>query len=93
MGGKWRLAAGLTIFGLFAGCAHTSMPSLSHPCSAAVQQKRALRYDPFPESVGAADLSTVRPRDYQDPIAEPSQSRWHIDPVTNATRWGTTGRE
>jgi len=89
---RW-LTAGLTVLGMSAGCAHTTMPSLEHPRSADVQQKRALRYDPYAENVGATDMSTVRPREYQDPPAEPSQARWHDDPVTNSTRWGTTGQD
>jgi hypothetical protein len=68
----WR-AAGLTLLGTLAGCASTSMPSLSHPGPAGVQQKRAVKYDPWPESVGAADMSTVRPREYQNPPVKPPQ--------------------
>ncbi len=93
MRGPCWLTAGLILFGGLSGCAHTSMPSLEHPRSADIQQKRALRYDPYPESVSGNDMSTVRPREYENPPAEASQARWHSDPVTNSTKWGTTGQE
>jgi hypothetical protein len=93
MTGRWWLAAGLMILGTLAGCKSTVPPDLAHPGRAVVQQKRALRYDPYPETGIGTDISTVRPREYQIPPAEPSQSRWHLDPATNANRWGTQGRE
>jgi hypothetical protein len=88
---RW-LAAALMIFAL-AGCKFTDMPDLAHPRSATIQQKRALRYDPLPESNAVTDMSTVRPREYQNPPADPSQARWHLDQATNSTRWGTEGHE
>ena len=93
MRGSHWLAAGFVIFGVLAGCAHTSMPSLDHPRSADVQQKRALRYDPYADPNLGNDVSTIRPREYQNPPAEAEQSRWHLDRATNANRWGTTGNE
>ncbi len=93
MRGRWMLAVGVAILGTLAGCKSVAPPSLDHPRSAAVQQKRALRYDPYPENINGTDMSTVRPREYQDPPAEPSQARWHLDPATNSTRWGTQGQE
>jgi hypothetical protein len=93
MSGRLWLAAGLLILGTLAGCAHTTPPSLDHPGSAAVQQKRAIRYDPYADPNLGNDVSTIRPREYQNPAAEATQSRWHLDPATNDTRWGTTGRD
>ena len=93
MRGSCWLAGGLMFLGTLAGCAHTSPPSLDHPRSADIQQKRALRYDPYPEPVSGTDMSTVRPREYQNPPAESSQARWHLDPATNSNRWGTQGQE
>jgi hypothetical protein len=85
--------AGLMILGALSGCKSVTPPSLDHPRSADIQQKRALRYDPYPETGIGTDISTVRPRNYQDPPAEPSQSRWYLDKATNSTRWGTQGLE
>jgi hypothetical protein len=93
MNGRWLLAAGATLLGIIAGCKFTDMPSLTHPRSATIQQKRALRYDPYPETGIGTDISTVRPREYQIPPAEPTQARWKLDPATNGNRWGTLGRE
>jgi hypothetical protein len=93
MRGRCWLAAGVAIVGALAGCAHTTPPSLDHPGSAATQQKRALRYDPYADPSIGNDVSTIRPREYQNPPAEAAQSRWHLDPATNANRWGTTGQE
>jgi hypothetical protein len=93
MSKRWLPAAGLMILCTLAGCKTTATPDLEHPRSATVQQKRALRYDPYPENNVGTNMSDVRPREYQNPPAEPSQARWHDDPVTNANRWGTTGRE
>ena len=85
--------AGAVFFGVLAGCAHTTPPSLNHPGSEATQQKRALRYDPYANTNLGTDVSTIRPREYQNPPAEVSQSRWNLDRATNSTRWGTTGQE
>ena len=93
MRGSHWLAAGLMVFGTLTGCAHTAQPSLDHPRSADIQQKRALRYDPYPQTGIGPDISTVRPREYQNPPAEATQARWHDDPATNSTRWGTTGND
>jgi len=93
MRGRWLVTAGLMILGTFAGCKSVTPPSLEHPRSADIQQKRALRYDPYPETGVGTDISTVRPREYQNPPAEASQSRWYLDKATNSTRWGTQGRE
>jgi hypothetical protein len=91
--GRWSLAAGLMILGTLAGCKSTATPDLAHPGRGEIQRKRAIRYDPYPETRLGTDMSDARPREYEAPPAEPSQSRWHLDPVTNSTRWGTQGRE
>jgi len=88
----WLLALGLLVFGTLAGCQTTAKPSIANPGNAAVQQKRALRYDPYPSTEGGADMAGTRPRGYEIPPAEPTQARWTKSP-NNATRWGTTGNE
>jgi hypothetical protein len=92
------LALGLLLLGVL-GCSEkgmqkTGMPSLAHPRSAEVQQKRALRYDPYPETEpGGANMAGTRPRDYMYPPAEPTRARWGMNEnrsdYSNSDRWGT----
>jgi hypothetical protein len=72
-----------------------AMPSLAHPRSADIQQKRALRYDPYPETRGGPEMVGVRPREYQNPPAEASAARWHFpaDQQNKIERWGTNGND
>jgi hypothetical protein len=95
MKGSWWLTVGLTILGTLAGCKSTVPPDLSHPGRADVQQKRALRYDPYPETgVVGASMDGTRPRDYEAPPAEISRGRW-VRPeraqYPNTERWNTDG--
>jgi hypothetical protein len=92
------ILAGLLLLGVL-GCSQegqkkTGMPSLAHPGSGQVQQKRALRYDPYPESsVSGGNMDGTRPRDYQYPPAEPTRARWgtneNLSSYPNSERWGT----
>jgi hypothetical protein len=61
-----------------AGCQSTAKPSLLHPGSAQTQQNRAVRFDPYPENEPGPTMVGVRPRGYENPIAEPSRARWHL---------------
>jgi hypothetical protein len=85
--------AALLILAVVAGCQKTAMPSLFHPRSANVQQKRALRYDPYPDPNLGPNMVGVRPREYENPPAEVSQARWHLDLKSKQERWGTTGND
>jgi hypothetical protein len=52
-------------------------PNWLHPGSASEQQRRAIRYDPYPQIDMGPSTTNVRPREYEKPIAEPSQARWY----------------
>jgi hypothetical protein len=98
MKGRWSLAAGLTILGILAGCKDIASPSLEHPRSADIQQKRAVRYDPYAEPDVAPGMSDTRPREYQSPPAEPTRARWTIhnqslSQFPNSDRWRTDGMD
>jgi hypothetical protein len=90
------LAAGLFLCGSFLGCQNEKLgkPDVFHPRSADVQQKRALRYDPYPDTAGP-DMSGTRPREYASPPAEVSRARWGQNErgssYSNSQRWGTNG--
>ena len=93
MKGVWSVASGLLVLSVLGGCKTTAKPSLTEPRGADVQQKRALRYDPYPDTNAGPAMTGVRPRDYDIPPAETTRARWERDPATNATRWGTQGNE
>lgn len=92
----WSLAAGLLLLNLMVGCKSTAPPSLLHPRSADVQQKRAERYDPYPETNVGPGMAETRPRDYQNPPAETTRSRWEREDLSrypNSQRWNTNGQQ
>jgi hypothetical protein len=76
MKGPWPLAAGLLILAALGGCRGMATPDWSHPGSASVQQKRALRYDPYPENELGPPMTGTRPREYANPPPETSRARW-----------------
>ena len=82
MRGSCALAAGLMCLIAFGGCRSLARPDWTHPGSAKVQQDRALRYDPYPESGPGPALVGARPRGYQIAPPEPSRARWFLG------RWG-----
>jgi len=59
------------------GCAGVGMPQFFGAGS--VQQQRAVaeRFDPYPENDTAPSVGGGRPLGYEEPIAEPSRSRWN----------------
>ncbi len=69
-----------------AGCQGTAGPSWLHPGDADTQQKRALRYDPYPEPDTGPPVDGARPRDYETPLADPARARW-FGSNDNANRW------
>ncbi len=82
MKGRFALAAGVLCTIALAGCQHLARPDWTQPGSAASQQARALRYDPYPENEPGPALVGARPRAYQVGTPEPSRSRWFLG------RWG-----
>ena len=82
----WLIAGLLAVTN--GGCRSVATPDWMHPGSAAVQQSRAVRYDPYPENDAGPSLADVRPRDYETPLAEPARARWIVDRGgQNAARW------
>ena len=71
------------------GCASLGKPKwLEPPASARVQQRRAVRFDPFMENdIGPSllrqytTLDGTRPRDYAEPVAEVKRARWWSQPL------------
>lgn len=71
-------AAELLLIAIVGGCKGVEGPCWLHPGSAQCQQKKALRYDPYPENETGPPMEGVRPRDYQKPPPEASRARWHL---------------
>jgi hypothetical protein len=69
----------LWILAGMAGCSSLACPEWLHPGSEDDQLRRAKRYDPFPEADMGASTTNVRPRGFENPIAEPSQARWQLN--------------
>jgi hypothetical protein len=61
-----------------AGCQNTAQPNLVHPGTAQAQQNRAVRFDPYPDKELAPAMVGVRPREYENPLPEPTRSRWQL---------------
>jgi hypothetical protein len=76
-----NLALGLVV--VFAavggGCQNLARPNLLHPGTAEEQQKRAIRYDPYPQADMGPATTNVRPKAYDKPISEASQARWFLN--------------
>jgi hypothetical protein len=64
------------------GCASLAKPSLQTTSNARTQQRRAVRFDPYPQpDIGStlfreALMDGSRPRDYNEPVTEVRRSRW-----------------
>ncbi len=78
MKGPWSAAAGLLMLVALDGCRDIAGPDWTHPGTAAAQQKRALRYDPYPESDSGPSMEGTRPREFEIPPPEPSRARWQL---------------
>ena len=73
----WQsLVVGTFIFPAVVGCADITPPALFHPGTTEIQQRRAERFDPYPEQGVGPDISGTRPRDYQEAPAEVLRARW-----------------
>ena len=70
-----RLWLALLIVPLCAvGCSLPS-PCLGPPGPAALQQERAMRFDPYPEPDTGPEVVGGRPRGFDAPAAEPTRAR------------------
>ncbi len=58
------------------GCRNLEGPSLVGPGTAASQQARAQRFDPYPENEPGPPVVGSRPAEYQDPPPEVQRARW-----------------
>jgi hypothetical protein len=59
---------------LVSGCS-TSRPMLSAPGPIRQQQSRASVHDPYADNVAGPPIVGGRPREFQEPLAEPVRSR------------------
>lgn len=71
-----------------AGCASLGKPAWLEPGPARNQQRRATRFDPFPQDdIGPYAFRTygimdgARPRDYAEPVPEVRRARWWSQPL------------
>jgi hypothetical protein len=78
---RWCLAFG-TLFA--AGCSTAppfSLPDWGNPGTAATQQRRANRWDTFPETTPmGGDMDGARPREFVQSNPEPTRARWNFWP-------------
>ncbi|MFM9059242.1 MAG: hypothetical protein ACKOSQ_08980 [Planctomycetaceae bacterium] len=70
------------------GCASLGKPDWLAPGPARSQQRRAARFDPFPQDdIGPYAFRTygimdgARPRDYAEPVPEVRRARWWSQPL------------
>jgi len=76
------LLAVVSVMLLACGCASLAKPSLQPTSNARTQQRRAVRFDPYPQpDIGStlfreALMDGSRPRDYNEPVTEVRRSRW-----------------
>ena len=67
---------------LVGGCASLGKLTWQSNATAQTQQRRAVRFDPYPQDdIGStlfreALMDGSRPRDYNEPVAEVRRSRW-----------------
>ena len=58
------------------GCRGLSGPRLGGAGTAAYQQARAERFDPYPENEPGPPVVGSRPMEFQDPVPEVQRARW-----------------
>ena len=77
-----RLVPLLLALATAGGCASLGRPQWLEPGSARVQQRRAVRFDPYlqedvlPSSLRLSIMDGTRPRDFAVPVPEVRRSRW-----------------
>ena len=68
-----------------AGCTSPSpfsMPNWADPGPAAYQQRRANRWDTYPESRMGGDMDGARPREFAESNPEATRARWSFWPFS-----------
>lgn len=81
---KWLTGLIVPWFGV-AGCTAPpplDMPDIFDPGPAAYQQRRANRWDPFPETDSGPALDGARPREFVTSNPEPTRARWSFWPFS-----------
>lgn len=86
---SWRSCTLVALVALAAsGCASLGKPAWLEPGPARSQQRRAARFDPFPQDdIGPYAFRTygimdgARPRDYAEPVPEVRRARWWSQPL------------
>ncbi len=71
----WSLLLSVTMLPL-AGCQFGTPRLFEPPPSAEYQQKRAQRFDPYPENETATPIDGGRPRDFDRALPETTRARW-----------------
>jgi hypothetical protein len=71
MRGMLSLIAVLLVFSACCGC--LAPPNVVHPGSVDYQQARARIFEPYPENEPGPPIVGARPREYQNPVAEPDR--------------------
>jgi hypothetical protein len=71
-----RIVLPLLLAACVVGCQGMGGPFSEGPGTVAVQQERAQRFDPYPESDVGPPIEGARPLGYHTPPAEVKRSRW-----------------
>lgn len=71
------LLASILALSASVGCSSVDGPRWFGPGTAGQQRAEAARFDPYPENDTGPAVVGGRPRDYQNPVAEPSRARWN----------------
>ena len=58
-----------------AGCVRIAGPDFFHPGPTDYQQKRAERFDPYPDVMAGPPVESARPREYQSPMPDVKRSQ------------------
>ena len=77
----WERTLRAVLMGIVAalmGCG-LSRPRVGAPEPILYQQYRATRHDPYADPDAGPEAPELRPREYQEPLAEPVRSRWLRD--------------
>ncbi|MDZ4780123.1 MAG: hypothetical protein SGJ19_07725 [Planctomycetia bacterium] len=80
-----RLVYLLIPLGWAAGCSTPpplDMPDFADPGPAAYQQRRANRWDIYPETDSTASMDGARPREFVSSNPEPTRARWSFWPFS-----------
>ncbi|MGA2033098.1 MAG: hypothetical protein ABSG68_12640 [Thermoguttaceae bacterium] len=81
-----RTALGGVILLAVGGC--VAGPSLEHPGPERVQQARAQKFDPYPDTEMAPPLTGARPGEYANPPPDIYHVQQRTDPPPPPLQWG-----